>query len=225
MTKTLITLLGAASVAQGATIYTDATGDNFDGNAHMDIASVEVDSTATTISFTVTTSGVIGSGTDWGKYLVGISTGAGTGDTSSPVGNAWGRDISMADGTDAWIGSWVDSGGGAQAFTYGGGSWTQNKEVTPTIVGNSVSFTFDLVDLGLSVGQTIGFDVYTSGGNGGDGPNDALANPNQTIADWGDPYSTPASGTGGQLSFTIVPEPGVTLLGAFAGLLLLRRRR
>lgn len=191
----------------------------------MDIESVTVDSTATTISFTINLVGLAIFPTDWGKYSIGISTSSSTGDTTDPVGNPWGRVIRMADGMDAWIGTYVNGPTGAQAWTYGGGSWTQNIEITPTVASNVVSFTFNLSDLGLSAGQTIDFDVYTTGSGGSDGANDALANPNQTIADWPDSYTTPASGTGGQLQFTIVPEPTTSLLAALTGLFLLRRRR
>ncbi len=228
--KSLLCLLALPLLAtlpvHGATTYTDTIGDNFDGNSNMDIASVVVDSSATSITFTINLAGPITSPNDWGKYLVGITANSSTGDTGDPVGNPWGRNLRMADGMDAFVGSWADGGGGAQSFTWGGGSWTQNGDASSLTLGaSSSSFTFNLTDLGLSAGQSIGFDVYTTGENGGDGPNDAVANPNQTTSNWGDPYTTPGSGTGGQLSYTIVPEVSVSLLGALAGLFLLRRRR
>lgn len=227
MKKIAITLaaLALAANARAAVTYTDSTGDNFDANAHMDIASVAVDSTLTTITFTIN---LVGDpvAVNWGKYLVGISTDSGTGDTGSPVGNPWGRNINMADGMDAFIGTWVDSGGGSQAWTWSAGAWGQTNQNTPTITTSSVSVTHALADLGLAPGDTIGFDVYTSGGGSGDTANDAAANPNQTVGDWQVPYSTPASGAGGQLVYTIVPEPGaVALLGLLPALALLRRRR
>src|SRR6476660_3389503 len=164
-------LIGSA--AQAA-VYTDATGENFDGNAHMDITSVQVTNDATNITFQINLNGSIANPTDWGKYLVGIDTNAATGDTGTPVGNPWGRNIRMANGMDAFIGSWVDSGGGVQPFTFAGGSWTQHGQTSPVLGSNSTTITTSLASLGLAPGQTFNFDVYTSGGGNGDSANDAL---------------------------------------------------
>jgi hypothetical protein len=214
-------MLGAGTAS--AVTFNDATGENFDGNAHMDIVSVDVTNTATDITFLITLNGSIANPTDWGKYLVGISTSPATGDVGSPVGNPWGRNITMADGMDAWLGSWVDSGGGALAYTYAGGSWTQNGgTLSPVLGANSTTITASLASLGLIVGQTIQFDVYTSGGNGGDSANDALANPSQSTTGWSGPYTT-ASGAG--VSYTLVPEPGVALLGVLGAAMVGLRRR
>ena len=49
-------------------------------------------------------------GQDWGKYTIGIDSTAG-GDTT---GDGWARPISISSGMDYWVGSWVDSGNGAQ---------------------------------------------------------------------------------------------------------------
>src|SRR6187200_1636894 len=88
--------LSLAGVAPAA-IFLDSTGENFDGNAHMDIKSVTVTNTATDISFAVQVNGPIGAGTDWGKYMVGIDSVAG-GDVGNPVGNPWGRNIRIGSG-------------------------------------------------------------------------------------------------------------------------------
>jgi hypothetical protein len=201
-------------------MFFDSTGENFDGNAHMDISSVEITDNGSNISFKISVSaGSITSPADWGKYVIGIDTSSGTGDFGSPVGNPWGRNIAMANGTDAWVGSWVDGGGGFQPWTYLGGSWTQNGSGSPVIVGNSTTITTSLASLGLTPGQTFKFDVYTTGGGGGDSANDAVANPNQTITNWPGPYTTPADGSGAALSYTTVPEPvsaamaGAALIG------------
>ena len=216
-------ILGAAATAVPAAIYTDTTGENFDGNAHMDISSVQVTTDGTNITFKVNVSAAsITSPADWGKYVIAIDTSNATGDFGSPVGNPWGRNISMADGTDAWIGSWVDGGGGFQPWTYSGGSWTQNGSGAVSISGNSTTITTTLASLGLTNGQTIEFDVYTTGGGGGDSANDSAANASQTTTGWGGPYTTPVNGG---LVFAI-PEPGtLSVLGGLAGLALLRRRR
>lgn len=213
---------GLLSSAAGAAIYNDTVGDNFDGNAHMDITSVEVTNTATDITFKINLNGDIAA-TNWGKYLVGIDTNGGTGDVGNPVGNPWGRNIRMSAGMDAFIGSWVDSGGGAQPWTYAGGSWTQNGQYGPALAQFSTTITVPLASLNLSLNQTINFDVYSSGGNGGDSANDAAGNLAQSTNGWSGPYDS------GQnvLSYTIaIPEPvSMASIATIGGLALIRRRR
>src|SRR5215211_3651721 len=223
MIHKLRAVLALAALAVGpsafAATFFDSTGENFDANAHMDISSVEVTDDGSNISFKINVSaGSITSPADWGKYQIGIDTSSATGDPGSPVGNPWGRNITMANKMDAWVGSWVDGGGGFQPWTYAGGSWTQNGSGAPVISGNSTTITTSLASLGLSPGQTFQFDVYTSGGGGGDSANDAAANPHQSTTGWGGPYTTPADGVGAALSYTTVPEP---VSAALAGLALM----
>lgn len=209
----LVAAMFAAPRAFGGT-FSDTVGDNFDGNAHMDITQVDVTDDGTNITFKISVSAASITSPDWGKYTIGIDTGAGTGDFGSPVGNPWGRNINMAGGMDAWIGSWVDTGGGFQSWAYSGGSWNLNGSGVPVLSGNMTTITTSLASLGLSAGQSFNFDVYTTGGGGGDSANDAAANPLQSIADWPGPYTTPLSGDGAALPYTTVPEP--TSLGLVA---------
>lgn len=213
---------GVGASFASAAVYTDATGENHDGFAHMDISSVTVTNTATDITFAITLSGSPTGGNNWGKYLVGISTSAATGDPNTPVGNPWGRDIALADKNDAWIGGWADGGTGFQTFTYSG-SWSGPASGTPVIGGNTYSVTTSLSSLGLSLGQTIRFDVYTSGGGAGDGANDSAATAGQASPDWGTPFVTSSESA---LSYTIeaVPEPASLGMLAIGGIAMLRRR-
>jgi len=209
--------------AQAAT-YLDSTGETISG-AHIDITSVEVNHTATDLIFKINLAGdpVV---TDWGKYIIGLNTVAG-GDSA---GNGWGRPISMP-GMDYWIGTWADGGNGAEVRNYSG-SWglqSATYGANPDSVGvskDSSSFTiqFKYAGLGIVAGTPFQFDVYTSGGGGGDSAIDALGNPAQSVANWGDAYNSGALVN----SYTIpaVPEPGaLTLLGLGATLVISRLRR
>src|SRR5882724_2759578 len=92
----------ALSSAAMATVYNDTVGDvtgTFSGFNHLDIQSVSVTNTASTLSFTFTVAGDL-QATNWGKYTVAIDSHAG-GDSAS---NGWGRPISQPVGMDSWLG-------------------------------------------------------------------------------------------------------------------------
>ena len=224
--------ISIVTTAPGASTYTDSVGElAVPGNPfpHIDISSVTVSNTPTQLSFEINLNGDPVA-TDWGKYLVGISTAPG-GDTGS---NGWTRPISMSDGMEFFIGSWVDGGNGAELHNYSG-SWALNSTTYGANSANlaiakntsSVTLTLDLAALGLGINDTLTFDVYTSGGGGADGATDALSTPTASIANWADSYNTNASGGGSNsaLSYTVVPEPSIALLGGLGLLGLLRRRR
>jgi hypothetical protein len=233
-TRTAAASLGAwlAAVSlttASAATYTDALGDGAlvgVGGGILDIASVEVNNTATDLIFKINLAGDP-TATDWGKYMIGIDSAPG----GDPAGNGWGRPIGMAGGMDYWFGSWVDSGNGVQLHQFGG-SWTQiggfgTFAGGPPLPGlsitkdtSSLTITAPFSALGLSLGSSFLFDVYTSGG-GPDGAVDALGNPTQTIANWGDYYNS----QGNVLPYTLVPEPGALALFGVGGLLLLAFRR
>lgn len=215
-----------ASVSlSGADIYNDAVGELHDGSGagtdftgfgHLDIASVEVMNDATDISFTINLNADI-TVTDWGKYMIGIDSEAG----GDPVGNGWGRPISMSSGMDYWIASWVDSGGGSQVWSYDGAVWGDDASGIPAISGSSVTLSASLTTLGLSPSDTIVFDVFSSGGGGGDSAIDALSDAAPTVTEWSDGYTSTSS-----LSYTVIPEPATIGLLGMAGIsmLLVRRR-
>lgn len=198
MTITATTALALLTASGRADVYTDATGDlhngvpsgvNFAQWPFLDIASVEVTNNAVDLIFKIKVAGNPVAA-DWGKYLIGIDTNVTTGDVSLN-GNGWGRSISMPNrGMDFWVGSWVDGVKGAQLFAYDGLGWTQISSSTPTTDTNSVTIRLPFALLGKSFGDTVEFDVYVSGGGGGDTAVDALNNPSVAGTDWGSPAYT-----------------------------------
>jgi hypothetical protein len=231
MRKTLLPILAAALTLAGtsskAATYTDPAGDVFTGagGGILDILSVEVSHNLTDLIFKINLAGNPVA-TDWGKYMIGFDTVPG-GDTSAN-GNGWVRPISLTTGMDYWVGTWVDSGNGAELYNYSG-TWSLNSATYGANPANlsiskdssSVTVSFAFAALGLGYGSTFNFDVYTSGGGGSDSAVDSLANPLQSISDWSGPYSSALS-----VTYTI-PEPSSFALGALglASLLIIRRRK
>jgi len=222
-----LTVLALAALPAQAAIYSDATGENFTtaGGGILDITSVEVNNTATDLIFKINLAGDPVA-TDWGKYCIGFDTTAG----GDPAGNGWVRPISMSSGMDYWVGSWVDGGNGAELRNWNGSAWpgspqsaTYNPNPDALSISkntSSVTLQFHFAGMGLGVGSTFHFDVYTTGGGGGDGAVDSLANPSQSISDWGNSYDSVL-----QDAFTIapVPEPATAALFGLAGLIVIQR--
>lgn len=217
----VVSALAAPSVFSAT--YLDSTGETI-GPGILDISSVEVNNTATALSFKIN---LMGSpvATDWGKYLIGIDSTAG-GDLA---GNGWGKPIGMSSGMDYFVGSWVDGSNGAEIRNWTGAWNLQSATYSPnpdalaiSKDASSVTLTFNFAGLGLAPGSTFAFDVYASGG-GGDGAIDAVANPAQTIPGpaWTAYYNSGAN----VLSYTIpaVPEPTLGALLGLGGLLAVHR--
>jgi len=211
----------AATPAYSAN-YLDSTGETISSGI-LDITSVDVNNTATALTFKINLAGDPVA-TDWGKYMIGIDSAAG----GDAAGNGWGRPIGMASGMDYWVGSWVDFGNGSEIRKWTGAWNLQSATYNPnpdalsiSKDNSSVTVTFNFAGLGLAAGNAFTFDVYTSGGGGGDGAIDALGNPAQSIANWGDAYNSGAN----VRSYTIqvVPEPATGLLLGLGSLILLRR--
>jgi len=259
MKKTLLSSLVTAAFAvsssfaiQGTTSpYSDPAGDISpnvgNGSGTLDILGMEVTNNATDITFTLTLNGNISTntgGVDWGKFMIGIATGG----TGSATGNGWARPINLNSpigGMDYWIGSWVNAGGGAQLWSYAGGTngggtggaWNQltnNSPVFSTLAGatSTTSYTLTLSSLGLAPNDVFYFDAYSSGDGGGDSAIDALANPNVSVTNWTVPYTSSTTGDGGVglNSYQVVPEPttyALLTLGALgvAGYAARRRAR
>jgi hypothetical protein len=162
----------------------------------LDFLQAEVTDTATDLILTLTVNGSTTT-TDWGNFMVGIATTKSEGATNS---NAWGRPIRMnvitngvTYGMTHWIGSWVSGGGGAQLWTYGtnwsGPGSLAGFTVTPG-ASSTIRYTLAKSSLGVTTGDTIYFDAYSSGGGGTDSAVDALANPATSITSWGQAYTS-----------------------------------
>lgn len=229
MIRNLLAVSALALVAgsANAATFSDSAGDEFTGagGGILDILSMDVTNDLTSISFTFTLAGDV-QATDWGKYMVIIDSVAG-GDTA---GNGWGRPISMASGAETWLGGWVDSGNGLENRGWDGAAWQLNgatyngtSGLTASKTANTVTLSVLLADVGLTPGQTITFDGFSSGGGGGDTAIDSAANPDFTVFGWGDAYV--AGGSNPVLTYTLVPTPGFAGLVGAAGLVGLRRRR
>ena len=212
MKRSLIVCAIAASVASAASAdsYTDASLDLFDnGFDNLDITGVNMSDDGVNLTIAVTTRGF----QNWTKYMMYFNT-TGAGTTS----NGWARPVNLTSNIDYYVGSWVDAPSDNAQFWSWTGAWNQTGTLTNSVSGNTVSFTMSLASLGLSAGQTIYFDVATSGG-GNDPGVDHLSRSDAATPGWGT-----ASTSGSFLAYTTVPAPGAIALLGLAGLAGRRRR-
>lgn len=214
----LVVTAGTTMAQAGlGTTYTDSSFDLFDnGFANLDILEVTLSNTDTHLTITVETRGFA----DWTKYLFFFNTGS----AQQSTGNGWNRPINYNGQTiDRYIGSWVDAPNSNSQFWSYDGNW--NLDFTfdndQSAIGlNRVSWTFSLAALGLGLGDSLLFDVGTSGGGDFDTTVDLLSRADQAT-DW---WSNPAV-SGEFLKYVIVPAPGSAALLALAFGLVARRRR
>lgn len=210
-----------------AMVFTDPLGDTLTAPGHyMDIASVEVTNDASTLFIRVNLGDNPGFAADsFARLMIGFNTGAG----GSSSANAWSDQITMP-GMNIFGGGSV---AGMNFYSNELGAWPewQNAGVgstwvefwTPTVDADGIHFGVSLATLGLSVGETVLFDVYTAWDNPGHAI-DAAGLSSSTQSSW----TTQAYDSGSNvLSYTVVPEPSTyaVLLGCFAGVLMLMRRR
>ena len=213
--------LGSGQLSAQPTVYNDAINDIASGiataNGTLDIVKMEVVDTETDVQFTLTVNGNI-STTDWGNFMIGIANQKTPGTTS---GNGWGRPINLnagatngvTNGMTHWIGSWVVGGGGSQLWTREATNWAGPAPLVSYLLSagsqSTITYSVSKASLGVTNGDTIIFDAYSSGGGGGDSAVDALSNPTNSISGWGGPYTssatnvTPTVGIGQTRSYTL----------------------
>ena len=228
----LLAVAGLASAAQ-ATIYTDSQNELFDnGFGHLDIASVDVTHDANWITFVVNTRGSIDAGNggaNWGKYCIGIDTGAAGGD----AGNGWGRNVSWGSGQgiDFWVGTWADNSfpmgmGGElrQMDGVGGNTLLDATYTTGTMIqGSTAAFSQTIrisrAAIGLAGDGSFCFDVISTGGTASDPGVDHLSRSDMATSDWS------VQSVAGTFACYTIPTPGAAALLGLGGLVAARRRR
>ena len=181
--------------------YKDENADvSIDGNTNpaggiLDISKMEVVDTAEDLIFTMTVNGDVSS-PDWGKFMIGIANQKSFGTTN---GNPWLRPISLRTGGDYgmthWVGAWVNGGGGAEIYSYGTTNWSGPVPLKAFAFfagaqTSTLKYTISKQSLGVTNGETIKFDAYSSGAYTTDGAIDALANTNISVNTWGGAYTS-----------------------------------
>lgn len=237
----VVALAGAANAGSGS-FYADNFGASADGGDlaapfadagffHLDIMGVTVSNDATNLYFDIQMNADLDA-TNWGKYIVGMDTGANAGDNSTDPGS-WNRNVDWGRGITDFLGTWADDGGsgvGGELRQFDGASWglTDATYIGGGLIGGSdanhasgvQSIWVNMAALGLSVGDTVEFDVFSTGGSGGDPGVDHLSRFDESTSDW-DVQSV----AGQFLSYTIVPTPSSIALLGLGGLAAIRRRR
>ncbi len=221
MIATTCTLL-ATSLA-GADLVVDPVGDIATGNPNLDIVSLDITDNGVDVFVTLTLDALDG---DWGKYMLFIDfdNGMGSGDNDNP----WGRNVSGLAGTDVFVGTWLDGGGGVDLQEYdAGGFWTAGSgtvwaSMSTDWAANAISWTFHNAVTGSMADGYTGFEIEvgTTGGGWGDPAIDLLG-AEGTQSGWGgDSHSEEQY----WYEFSIVPAPGAVALLGIAGLARRRRR-
>ncbi|HWB54844.1 MAG TPA: autotransporter-associated beta strand repeat-containing protein [Tepidisphaeraceae bacterium] len=225
----LSAVLAALTAVSRATTYTDASNDAY-GDDYVDIQSVVVTNDASNIDFLINlrSTSQIASNTNesYGLYQIGFQTAPGG---STSVLNPYAAPIGISTGMNYWVSAWTNQTvgppdtGDSQLYQYSGGAWNltagngTNSPYVPTpvtLTDTSVEISIPLTSLGLSVGNSFKFDVWTTYGTpGGQGAYDALdsgstATLNANYMPWnGNAYDS-ATASGSTFASTIYTVTG-----------------
>ena len=196
-----------------ADVYTDGSFDQGPDNSNLDLTSVEVTNDESNVFFSVTTRDFA----DWTKYMVFVDSIDDAGADGN--NNGWVRNVEMGPaGIDYFMGAWVDGGGGTALYGWDG-AWSDSSGGSVVNIdgaAKTVTMSISLATLGLELGDSLRFEIGTTGGNEGDPATDLM---NGTSASWGG-----VSSFGTLLEYTTVPAPGAVSLLVAAGLVARRRR-
>ena len=210
-------------------MFMDATEDLFDnGFTNLDIMNVELTNDDTWLYISMQLGANLDD-TSWGKYAIGINNNMGGPESNS---NGWGRNIDWMRGITHWSATWADDGGtgvGGEIYEYDGTGWaltgatySGSGNIAGDDSGHAAGFQrwqLSLASLGVGIGDTIAFDVISTGGGGGDPGVDHLSRMDPATPGWGTQSIAGEFGT-----YTVVPAPGAVALLGLAGLAGRRRR-
>ena len=202
-----------------ADVFYDAVGDIAVGDSNLDITQVEVTNDDSNLYMTVSLNGW----QNWTKVLLFLEV-PGEG-TVSGFDNPWDRGITTDWNVSNFVGSYFDAGNVAQNWSLDAFTWQLDYDTTPAVDQGlaTITYTLSLGDLGLNAGDTLSFDVATTGSNMGD-PGIDLASTSTVQPGWNEGFSqsiTPLTYTLG--STPVVP--GIGGIAALAGFGLAGRRR
>ena len=208
-----IALAAITASTSFADVYTDGSFDQGPDNSNLDLISVEVTNDESNVFFSVTTREFA----DWTKYMVFVDSIDDSGADGN--NNGWVRNVEMGPaGIDYFMGAWVDNGGGTALYGWDDAWSSINGGSVVNIDGaaSTVTMSISLATLGLELGDSLRFEIGTTGGGEGDPATDLM---NGTSASWGG-----VSNFGTLLEYTTVPAPGALSLLVAAGLVARRRR-
>ena len=208
-----IALAAITASTSFADVYNDGSFDQGPDNSNLDLISVEVTNDESNVFFSVTTREFA----DWTKYMVFVDSIDDSGADGN--NNGWVRNVEMGPaGIDYFMGAWVDNGGGTALYGWDDAWSSINGGSVVNIDGaaSTVTMSISLATLGLELGDSLRFEIGTTGGGEGDPATDLM---NGTSASWGG-----VSNFGTLLEYTTVPAPGALSLLVAAGLVARRRR-